>query len=61
MLMPRMAFKGKHPSLFTEDDILSHMDWVVMQGACKEHARELALMILIGTFQLEMFCGSVCL
>lgn len=33
--MPRMAFKGKHPSLFTEDDILSHMDWVVMQGACK--------------------------
>lgn len=53
MLEPGMALKGKHPSLFTEDDILSHMDWesCTQQGAGLDDP--------YGTFQLEMSYGSV--
>lgn len=53
MLVPGMAFKGKHPSLFTGDDILSHMDW----ESCKEQG--VGLNDPYGTFQLEMSHGSV--
>lgn len=49
MLVARMPFKGKHPFLFTEDDILSHMDW----ESCKEQG--VGLDDPYGTFKFEMF------
>lgn len=48
-----MACKATHPSLSTEGDTLSHLAWAAMQGAGS------ALDDPYGTFQPEMFHGSV--